>query len=194
MNEFSPKYKCSTNTCSPGVFDLFETTLLEAHDERPLQTFLAAHCNLLSCLLPPGESMWCFDRPRFGGEFIPDFLLATRNSGGFQWVMIELESPTKSPLTKAGLPNAKLNEALAQVRDWRSWVRPNIAYAQGQLGFTDLHAEAKAYVVIGRRSMLDTRHIRRYRELSTDKTAVMSYDRLLETIRSGRTMVTVENA
>ena len=193
MTEFFPQNKCSIDVCSPGVLDLFETTLAEAGDEKPLQTFFASHCGLLSSLLPPGESMWCFDRPRFGGEFIPDFLLATRNSCGFQWVMIELESPTKNPLTKAGLLTSKLNEALTQVRDWRSWLRPNIAYAQGQLGFSDLHAEVKAYVVIGRRSMLDARHIRRYQALSTDATTVMSYDRLLETIHSGRMLATVEN-
>ena len=134
--------------------------------------------------------MWCFDRPRLGGEFIPDFLLATRNSTGFQWVMVELESPTKSPLTKAGLPTAKLNEALTQVRDWRSWLRLNIAYAQSQLGFSDLHAEVHAYVVIGRRSMLEAKNIRRYQELSSDKTGVMSYDRLVDTMKSGRTFLT----
>jgi hypothetical protein len=189
MTEFFPGNKCSNDGCFPEVIDLFEATLLEACDEKPLQLFLASHCNLLSCLLPPGESMWCFDRPRFGGEFIPDFLVVTRNSTGFQWVMIELESPTKSPLTKAGLPTAKLNEALTQVRDWRSWLRLNIAYAQNQLGLSDLHAEAHAYVVIGRRSMLEVKHIRRYQELSTDKTGVMSYDRLLDTIKSGRTFL-----
>ena len=57
----------------------------------------------------------------------------------------------------------------------------------------DLHAEVQAYVVIGRRSMLEAKHIRRYQEISTDKTGVMSYDRLLDTTKSGRNFLAAGN-
>ena len=85
-------------------------------DESPLQIFFAAHPYLLTCLLPPGRDTWCWDRPRLGGELIPDFLLCTHNSTGYQWVMVELESPAVRPMTQAGLPASKLNQALSQVR------------------------------------------------------------------------------
>ena len=166
--------------------EVFTQTLTDAADESPLQTFLAGHPNLLTCLLPPGREAWCWDRPRLGSEWIPDFLLCTRNSTGFEWVMVELESPAIRPLTQAGLPAGKLNQALGQVRDWRSWIRTNIAYAHTELGFVGLTAESPAIIVIGRRNGLDPVHALKWRELSNNLTQLMTYDRLLETIPRGR--------
>ncbi len=100
--------------------------------------------------------------------------------------MVELESPAVRPLTQAGLPASKLNQALGQVRDWRSWIRTNIAYAHSTLGFVGLAAESPAIIVIGRRNGLDPAHALKWRELSDNLTQVMTYDRLLETIPRGR--------
>jgi len=65
----------------------------DAKDERLLQTILAANPVLLRPLVPSAPDVWCFDRPKFGSELIPDFLLCYRNSMGFNWIMVELESP-----------------------------------------------------------------------------------------------------
>jgi len=165
---------------------LFRNTLNDAVDERPMQTFLASHPYLLVCLLPPGRDAWCWDRPRFGSESIPDFLLCTRNSSGFEWVLVELESPAVTPLTQAGLPTAKLREAQGQIQDWRIWLRDNIAYAQTQLGFQGLTAEAQAVIVLGRRSSMNLKHAKKWREISTSNTRIMTYDRLIDSFGSGR--------
>jgi Domain of unknown function (DUF4263) len=94
---------------------------------------------------------------------------------------VELESPQTPALTKSGRPSAKLTEALAQIRDWRHWLRENIAYARSTLGFQGIHAEIAAHVLIGRRTHLDPKHIARYQELSLSSGAsVLSYDRLLD--------------
>jgi hypothetical protein len=92
--------------------------------------------------------------------------------------MIELEGPNERPLTKAGLPAKKLAEALKQVRDWRSWLTDNVAYARTELGLKDIDAPCPAYVIIGRRSHLDRKQAKTYRSLSSEGTTVMSYDRL----------------
>ncbi len=174
------------NRCVPpgtrpnSVLDRLRVVIDEARDERPIQEFLARHPYVLSPLLPPGRKMWAFDRPRFGAEFIPDFLLATETSSGVQWRLIELESPTKQILTQAGTPTAALTQALSQVRDWRGWIRANVAYAQGELRLANLDAECSAFVVIGRRGSIPDRHTRRYAELSRGGTEIMTYDRLLD--------------
>jgi hypothetical protein len=95
--------------------------------------------------------------------------------------MIELESPRHPALTAAGKMSTKMTEAVRQIGDWRSWLRENIAYAQRELCFEGINAEIPAIVVIGRRSALDARHAKRYRELSMAQAlSVMTYDRLLE--------------
>jgi len=168
---------------SAAAVDEFDRVLSDAADERPLQTFLASHPVLLAPLLPPGGAFWCLDRPRFGAEWIPDFLLASVTSVGFLWVLIELESPNRNALTKGGLPALKLAEAQRQVRDWRTWLTDNVAYARGQLGLTDIEGTCRAYIVIGRRGGLDPKHAKTFRALSTDHTTVMSYDRLRDAMR-----------
>lgn len=179
------------NTCegmraaTAHELDQFMAVLNESTDERPLQVFLNAHRHFLSCLLEPGQNSWCFDRPRLGGELIPDFLLSTYNSSGYKWRLVEIESPTKSPLTRAGIPSQALNTALAQVRDWRGWLRANISYAHAQLGFTGLNAEVPAFVIIGRRTSIKPAMLKRYEELSTSETTVMTWDRFADTLKRG---------
>lgn len=181
-----PQYLIGSNRESAArTIDEFERFLCDSPDERPLQTFLASCPSLLSPLVPAGGDIWCFDRPRLGSEFVPDFLLATITSVGFRWAMVELESPNEKPLTKAGLPSKKLAEALKQVRDWRAWLSDNVAYARGELGLKDIDANSPAYVVIGRRASLDPKQIKTYRSMSTEGTTVMSYDRLLDQIVRG---------
>jgi len=165
---------------SVETVDDFERVLGDAADERPLQTFLASFPVLLAPLAQPGGKIWCLDRPRLGSEFVPDFLLASVTSIGFLWTMIELESPTGRPLTRVGLPAKKLAEALKQIRDWRTWLTDNVAYARGELGLKDIDSVCAAFVVIGRRAGLDPKQIKTYRALSADGVIVMSYDRLLE--------------
>ena len=178
---------------APDMIEEFERVLADAGDERPLQKFLASAPVLLGPMVPPGGSYWCLDRPRLGAELVPDFLLATATSAGFRWVAIELESPTVRALTKAGLPARKLADALGQIRDWRTWLTDNVAYARQELGLTDIDGSCEAVVVIGRRSSLDRSQIKKYQALSTAGITVMSYDRLHDSIRNSSNSGTIGN-
>ncbi len=162
----------------------YERILRTASDERPLQDYISNVPSFLRMLMPATVDFWCFDRPSLGGELVPDFLLCLRNSRGFNWGYVELESPTKPPLLKSGRPSAKLTEALAQISDWRDWLRENIAYARSHLGLRQIDAEALGFVVIGRRHHVDPKHALKYRALSSPNTTVLSYDRLLEVARA----------
>ena len=171
----------------------FERVLADAVDERPLQTFLASAPMLLGPLAPPGANYWCLDRPQLGAEFVPDFLLASATSAGFRWIAIELESPTVKALTKAGLPARKLADALGQIRDWRTWLTDNVAYARQERGLKDIDGNCEAVVVIGRRSSLDPKQVKRYRAPSSDGIAVMSYDRIHDAMRNSSDLGTIND-
>lgn len=171
----------------PGALvDEFQRVLGDAKDERPLQIFLAEHPELLCPFAEPGGNLWCLDRPRLGSELIPDFLLASDSSAGFRWTLIELEGPNEGILTKDGMPAKKLAGAMKQIRDWRSWLRDNISYARDQLGLTDIHAECRSVIVIGRRHALNSKFASEYRALSSNSDVVMTYDRILEMAQSRR--------
>lgn len=180
LEKWAESYVTAGREPAAKTVDDFERVLGDATDERPLQMFLASFPVLLGPLAQPGGALWCLDRPRLGSEFVPDFLLASLTSVGFQWTMIELESPTEKALTRASLPAKKLAEALKQVRDWRTWLIDNVAYARGERGLKDIDANCPAVVVIGRRGSLDPKQVKTYRALSANGITIMSYDRLLE--------------
>ena len=167
------------------IVNELEEVLKDAQDEKPLQTLLASHPELLKAFMPAGIDRWSWDRPQLGNQFIPDFILCYRNSQGLNWIMIELESPTQRPLTQKSLVAGKLNEAISQIRNWRIWLRQNVAYASQQLGLKGLDAECPGMIVIGRRGMVDASQVMMYKELSERGDAkVMSYDRFLEMARA----------
>lgn len=93
---------------------------------------------------------------------------------------VELESPTHRVLLKSGRPSAQLHEAIAQITDWRDWLRENISYARDHLKLKQIDAEAPGIVIIGRRMDISQKHALKYRSLSSSVLNVMSYDRLLE--------------
>src|SRR5258708_28360596 len=75
-----PERYVAGRTSRSGVASQFRTHLADAKDEGPLQAFLARHPILLRGLLPAARDISCFDRPRFGAQVVPDFLLCPRNS------------------------------------------------------------------------------------------------------------------
>ena len=180
LEKWTDRRVTAGRSTAPRNLDEFKELLSDATDERPLQAYLASTPSLLATLLPPGANYWCLDRPRFGSDHVPDFLLASRSSAGIHWVMVELESPIARALTKAGLPTKHLAAALKQVRDWRTWLTQNVAYARDGLGLSDIDCNIPACVIIGRRDGLERRQVEQYRALSTTNLTVLTYDRLCD--------------
>jgi len=90
-----------------------------------------------------------------GIKLIPDFVIGDRHSGGFEWTLVELESPTAAMFNAKGDPSATLQHALRQLTDWRTWLEVNQNYAarprrDAGLGLTDISSNAQGLVLIGR--------------------------------------------
>jgi hypothetical protein len=164
---------------TPTEREQLRDILNDAANEAPLQIFLAEHPSFLLRLLPPGAKILLYDRPRLGSEYIPDFLISVNNSQGSHWICIELENPTLRPMNKAGEMSRILSHAIAQVNDWKDWVRDNVAYAREQLGLKGISDSVAAWIVLGRRAEMNKREQKRYAALNRLGIAVMSYDRLL---------------
>ena len=172
-----------------GHVQRLETLLTEATDERPLQTFLASVPYILVLgVLGQRRQAWVFDRPRFGAEYIPDFLIGRRDSLGPTWMLVELESPTADPLRKDGAIRTDLHHAVQQVQDYKRWLGQHGAYFREQHGCWGIEAGCAATIVIGRRGMRESEAGKaRMRDLRRDGIEVMSYDRLVETCRNQTT-------
>lgn len=152
-----------------------------AQEEAPIQKYLAAHPVLLSVLGSGGHGKWVFPKLKLGEQQVTDFAVADLYSSGYQWHLVELESPRASALTKVGWePSKEYRHAKQQLDDWRIWLRDNVAYIQKK--YEGLDDTFTGVIIIGRREAMPAseRFQKRYRELSTGRLRIMSYDRLLE--------------
>jgi len=85
----------------------FRRVLVQAKDEMPIQKFFEDNpVMLLRGLIRP-HTAWVIPRPIFplpqGGGGVPDFVLCEWSSVGPRWIIVELESPTRSPVTKSSI-------------------------------------------------------------------------------------------
>ncbi len=167
--------------------------LLESDpDEAEVHRFLEVDPRFLIQVLATGHGRYQISKPRFGAEFIPDFLVAEMSSIGIEWHLVEIESPGSPVHRKDGLPTQQLNHAIGQIRDWRNWLMSNRDYArrskeEGGLGLVGIDAKASGLVIIGRRKNFTPRY-NEFRRTMIDRERIVihSYDWLVEIARSNR--------
>jgi hypothetical protein len=125
-------------------------------------------------------------RKRLGSEFVPDFLIGDKNSAGYRWVAVELESPAAKMFNKNGDPSAALNHASRQILNWQHWLKKNLSYAtnsivENGLGLPDIDSDVEGLIIIGRRSSIpsDAKLLRRQLSLKLN-IHFQSYDWLTD--------------
>jgi len=173
-------------------FDLSEEVVVALHDcinravdERPIQAFLEEHPAILVQLLH-ASARFVLPRHRLGAEFVPDFVIGEHHSDGYDWLLVELESPRLPFFTNAGDPRASLSHAIRQIQDWRAWLQRNQNYAsrlrrESGLGLTDITANVPGIVLMGRRAMVNSETNERRRQMASDlKIQIHTYDHLIE--------------
>jgi hypothetical protein len=127
--------------------------------EREWQNFFEGIPILLLQYMHGGHGRWVIPQKALGAEYKPDFIIGEKDSDGFYWQAVELESHNAKCFTKKGDYTKELTHAIKQVEDWRSWIRDNIDYArreknQNGLGLTDIVADLPGLIIIGRRKDL----------------------------------------
>ncbi len=164
----------------------FVEVLDDATDERPLQQHLEEHPILLIQHLGGGHGRYVLPQKRLGAEYVPDFMIADRDSFGFHWHAVEIESPRATMFNKNGDPSAGLTHAIRQVQDWRAWLGRNQDYAgrlfeKKGLNLTDITANVAGLILIGRRDEVDpgTNELRR-RMVEETRIEIHSWDWLVE--------------
>jgi hypothetical protein len=179
------------NEYRTDLADRLQALLDHAEDERPVQEFLEAQPFVLPLALfgPLHPNAWCFPRPRLGGgTFIPDFMACDRDSLGFQWKLVELESPTARPTNKDSSISRDCHHAVEQIRDYRRWLRDHAEFERGQ-GWPHIHGDCEAWIVIGRRGERTESARERLADFKKEAISIMSYDRLVEQYRQTQVLV-----
>lgn len=81
----------------------FEQCIDAATNERPIQAFLKANPIILVQHLR-ASGRFVLHRKRLGTEFESDFIIGEHHSYGYDWQVVELESPRFPLFTKKGDP------------------------------------------------------------------------------------------
>jgi hypothetical protein len=126
------------------VLDGFrELIATSAHDEPAFQRFLEANPQLLD---PMAIEVW--PEPNLFGSRKPDFVVK-RSDGSY--LVVEIECPGKTLITRAGHPSADVTHAEHQVTDYRNYMLRHIGNVKDVFpGFSD----PDCLVVVGLESNL----------------------------------------
>lgn len=149
--------------------------------EAPLQAFLEQHPTLLS---PTHTKMW---RKLPFGKRVTDFVF---REPGNDYLLVELEAPTRTLFRRDGQVHENLTHAIDQVSDWIRYIEDNRTTVEGELNLVGISNSPRSLVVIGRSADLtdsDKRKLRTIQERQP-KLRILTYDQLLENARA-----TVEN-
>jgi len=155
-----------------SVVEEFKELVTSINIEAPLQTFLTENPPLLTL-----EAARVWPQFKLGDDYITDFVPEL----GFQeYVLVEIEAPSRKLFTKNGDATADLNHAIQQVEDWLRWIETAASYAQAKLPGI---VSPECWVVIGRRiedPQLAAKWNRKKRTMSTTRIYLFTYDDLLD--------------
>ena len=193
--------------------DKLQALLDQTDGEREITAFLKKHPTIvLDAFVKFGDGSCVVPDFPFGTEFKADFVALAPFSGGWEIHFIELEPPDERLFNSDGTAARRLNQAIAQVGEWRTFIEKNrpavlrdlVRFAKDKdlimgpreneptchVGWPIDHRRAVHIlhynIVIGRRGELTDQEIERKSAFKENhKVELMTYDRLVEVARSG---------
>lgn len=174
---------------STDVYPEFAALLEVEVKEEPYQQFLTRNPRLLILPMSGGHGRWVLPKQKFGDEFVSDFIIGEKHSGGYYWTLVELERPNMDAFTKAGQQTAELSHAINQIQSWRSFLTANQNYAtrpisEHGLGLPDITNQVKGLIILGRRHRLQEKDRALRRQIEHDlRIEIHSFDWLLDICR-----------
>lgn len=175
---------------------LLDKLLETERTEAPFQRFLEENPELLLVGVELGHhGYYVLSEVRFGDRHRADFMVGAKNSMGHFWIGLELESPAQKVLKRDGHFTQKVQHAIDQVEEWRTYVRNNRAAIQqprersGE-GLIGIEPDFDVWVIVGRDKENQSAGERRAKFLNSGRSVrVQTWDgfrrRVEEAVRRG---------
>src|SRR6266851_5144234 len=112
------------------------------------------------------------------GGRITDFVLREPPN---DYLLVELEAPTRPLFRKDGQQTEELTHAINQVEDWLRYIQDNLTTVQKELGLTGLSPHPQCLIVIGRSASLSDEDRRKLGTMKglLPRVRILTYDDLL---------------
>lgn len=130
-------------------------------------------------------------------NFVADYLLVGKSSGGYQFIFVELESPEGSITNADGTFGTTIRKGLRQIEDWDAWIDSNYSHLKLLFykhispreslpeEFMSLDKSRIHYTIIaGRRTHFKEKTYRQQRKLKLERNiTLLHYDNLIDTLQ-----------
>lgn len=128
----TPWFKVNESEIKEDIIESWEILLNDTtQKEESYQNYLSKHCGFFFPKNNDLREQVIVEKLKFGADYISDFVVCeNQRSYGFQYTLIEIESPHTPPFTKDGKQSARLRDAIQQIHDWQHWIEGNIEEAK----------------------------------------------------------------
>lgn len=139
-----------------------------------------------------------FPEFRLGSSYQVDFLIVGKNSGGYEFIFVELEAPNGRITTADGDVGNAFRKGIGQVEDWKTWVNEYYSSIQETFNkykhpdmplpreFSKLDTSRIHYVVVaGLRTDFNDKSYRiKRRKHENEKLLLLHYDNLYDSSKA----------
>lgn len=203
-NNYLPPNQYENTQKITQQIETFENLLNSIHTERDILNFFKhdeAYCfiyELFNEFSTGNHGAFAFREFPLSTNYVADYLLLGKNSGGYEFIFVEFENSKGDITTSSGDFGTTIRKGLRQIEDWSTWLdayfsslKPIFEKYRNPIElltneFYELDKSRIHFIVIaGRRSDYKdkTYRLRRKYKRSQD-TSIIHYDNLVDTVRS----------
>ena len=203
-NNFLPLISLEDHTRLDTVSQEFQQLLENSPIERAVLNFINQnqYYFLIGAILKSSyyfghHAAYAFKEFELPPNFIADYLLVGKSSGGYQFVFVELESPTGPIINADGTFGIAIRNGLKQIEDWDHWIEGNFSHLklmfEKYIGtikplpdeFITLDKTRIHYTLVaGRRKDFKEKTYRLQRKLKRERNiTLLHYDNLIDTVQ-----------
>ena len=93
------------------------------------------------------KETYLFSEQKLGNDYVIDYMLIGKESGGYSLILVEFETPnTEYLISTANMESESVRRGLTQLQDWKRWIDSNREYfirniGLREFGMISLHIE-----------------------------------------------------
>ncbi|MCX6315956.1 MAG: DUF4263 domain-containing protein [Bacteroidetes bacterium] len=194
--ELDNAYLSNWDSLNQPVHPLKKTILKDWKDllaadlkEEAYHKFLSEHAGFFFKQDYPDNIV--ISKMKFGADFVSDFVICyDKGSDGFEYELIELETPASALFTKYDKIAARLNSAIQQIQSWRAWLLKHSGSIKNIFPSNrydiDGYLNLKYTIIIGKREAMSDYQIKSRNLLSVNLgISIRSFDYLSNLLQKG---------
>lgn len=136
------------------------------------------------------KETYLFPEQKLGNDYVADYMLIGKESGGYSLILVEFETPnTEYLISTANMESESVRRGLTQLQDWKRWIDSNREYFIRNIGLREFGIDIPTYrtfyyLVVSRRKYMNKMavEVRGQNVYERHNTKIVTFDRLTENV------------